>query len=592
MLSIFARLPTSLLVTSLALAASALPVQSVELKVLTPDNFDTTVANGAWFIEHYSPYCHHCRQFAPTWEKLVQHYESMESPGVHLAQINCAVNGDLCNKHGVMGYPQMSMYKDGVFDVQFKGSRDWDTLTSFLDEHSSRGPVIPETETQETEAQVPTILPNENGMVRAVDEQGLDTLLKEGPVFVKFYAPWCGHCKKLAPIWTQLAARLRHKLNIAEVNCDNHKDLCKSQGVLGYPSLFFYSSGSGSGTHKSEYTGGRKLEQLERFAGMAVAPSMLEINAEDDYEHYVKESSSLYLFLHSSSDTYALKLLEQSSKILLGSPVILTSSNSGLRSRFNIPPEYSNTPVLLSIKDGLAHSYTSLFPLPSDADTTLIADSASTLPKWLLRYRFPSTLALTQDTFQDVMNAPHHPLVVLAAIAPAMETQASDTMRAAALAWRHASEKELPSPPARDVVFAWMDAERWASWMKSMYGIKSADVPTVIVTDHHNLIYYNTDPQGNKIAFDVQGMMDAVNGVLAGQTPYKNSENIIERIARRINNLFISLEDFVVTHPYQTALLFIGFLIASFLAIRRFIADDLVSPSDYSRLQKAANRLD
>lgn len=45
------------------------------------------------FVEHFSPYCTHCKHFAPTWEKLVEHYESMESPGVHLAQVDCAANG-------------------------------------------------------------------------------------------------------------------------------------------------------------------------------------------------------------------------------------------------------------------------------------------------------------------------------------------------------------------------------------------------------------------------------------------------------------------------------------------------------------------
>ena len=47
--SLLAKLPTSLLVTSLALAVSALPVESTELTVLTPDNFSDTVAQGAWY---------------------------------------------------------------------------------------------------------------------------------------------------------------------------------------------------------------------------------------------------------------------------------------------------------------------------------------------------------------------------------------------------------------------------------------------------------------------------------------------------------------------------------------------------------------
>ena len=51
----FARLPFSLLVSSVILACTALPVESseTELLVLTPDDFDSTIANGVWCV----PYC-------------------------------------------------------------------------------------------------------------------------------------------------------------------------------------------------------------------------------------------------------------------------------------------------------------------------------------------------------------------------------------------------------------------------------------------------------------------------------------------------------------------------------------------------------
>ena len=55
--------------------------------------------------------------------------------------------------------------------------------------------------------------------------------------FIKFYAPWCGFCQKLAPEWKKLKAKYNHKVGFEEYNCDIQKDVCSKHDITGYPTL-------------------------------------------------------------------------------------------------------------------------------------------------------------------------------------------------------------------------------------------------------------------------------------------------------------------------------------------------------------------
>merc|ERR1712154_408111 len=83
-------------------------------------------------------------------------------------------------------------------------------------------------------------------------------------VFIKFFAPWCGHCKKMAPDWEKLAAEWEgNEIGlVAEVDCTAEgKPLCDANGVRGFPTLKY-----GDPTALDDYQGGRTLDALSGFA--------------------------------------------------------------------------------------------------------------------------------------------------------------------------------------------------------------------------------------------------------------------------------------------------------------------------------------
>lgn len=87
-----------------------------------------------------------------------------------------------------------------------------------------------------------------------------DKFIKENEnVFVKFYAPWCGHCKKLAPIWDELHTKLAEE-NVVIAKYDATANENEEVDVKGYPTLKLYKNGNAI-----DYSGARDMTSLMRF---------------------------------------------------------------------------------------------------------------------------------------------------------------------------------------------------------------------------------------------------------------------------------------------------------------------------------------
>ena len=79
---------------------------------------------------------------------------------------------------------------------------------------------------------------------------------------VLFFAPWCGHCKTLMPIWDELAVKYQDHptLSIDKVDCDEHEEVAKEMKIEGYPTIIKFGE-SGSQT----YDGARDAQSIEEF---------------------------------------------------------------------------------------------------------------------------------------------------------------------------------------------------------------------------------------------------------------------------------------------------------------------------------------
>merc|ERR1719197_1957354 len=62
-----------------------------------------------------------------------------------------------------------------------------------------------------------------------------------GDWLVKFYAPWCSHCKRMEPVWEDVATNLRqgsdNYVNVAKVDCDAHRGIGSRFDIKAFPSI-------------------------------------------------------------------------------------------------------------------------------------------------------------------------------------------------------------------------------------------------------------------------------------------------------------------------------------------------------------------
>jgi thioredoxin 1 len=87
----------------------------------------------------------------------------------------------------------------------------------------------------------------------------------EVPVVVDFWAEWCGPCKMIAPILTEIAGEHEGALQIAKLNVDEHPDLARRFDVMSIPTLLVFDDGVPKKRLIGAKGKGQLLEELSEF---------------------------------------------------------------------------------------------------------------------------------------------------------------------------------------------------------------------------------------------------------------------------------------------------------------------------------------
>ncbi|THH06424.1 hypothetical protein EW145_g4097 [Phellinidium pouzarii] len=230
-------------------------VQASNVVELTPENFDSFVGQGKpALVEFFAPWCGHCKNLAPVYEQLADSYAHVKDKLV-IAKVDAdGVGKTLGRQYGVTGFPTLKWFNaDGGEPEAYEEGRDLEALSAFVTQKSGVKSLVK---------------PPPPGATLILDTHNFDEVVMDPTkdVLVAFTAPWCGHCKRMKPIYEDVAQTFlpESKCILANVDADAKPNapLAIKYGVNSFPTLKFFSKDNKEG---ESYDGGRTEEDFVKF---------------------------------------------------------------------------------------------------------------------------------------------------------------------------------------------------------------------------------------------------------------------------------------------------------------------------------------
>jgi thioredoxin-like negative regulator of GroEL len=238
-------------------------------------------------VEFYAPWCKHCQELRPEFEKA-----AAALGGTVLAALDVSANPVAAQEYEISSMPTLRWFQQGKAVEDYVGKRSAEAIADFVLNRGGPGTIIMPPPERRRGGHAAGAVVGEDGVVLSAAKltaRSFDKYLEEhtctgtgkgpkggstcsgggggGGVLVEFYAPWCAHCKHLAPIWEE-AVSIMHQDNHnqlaagkpsgpvgATVDATQHKRLAKRYNIDGYPYVKLFlpaASGGGEGGEGGE----------------------------------------------------------------------------------------------------------------------------------------------------------------------------------------------------------------------------------------------------------------------------------------------------------------------------------------------------
>jgi protein disulfide isomerase family A protein 3 len=141
-----------------------------------------------------------------------------------------------------------------------------------------------------------------NDVIELTDANFESGMADYGIALVKFYAPWCGHCKKLAPEFDRASSILAADdppVALVKVDCTAETKVCGKYGVSGYPTLKIFRNGE----QTEDYNGPRDADGIVKYMRSKAGPSSKPLTTEAEVQAFMNKDEHVILGFFDSEDS-------------------------------------------------------------------------------------------------------------------------------------------------------------------------------------------------------------------------------------------------------------------------------------------------
>ncbi|MBN3310407.1 PDIA1 isomerase, partial [Amia calva] len=155
-----------------------------------------------------------------------------------------------------------------------------------------------------------------------------EALLAHPNILVEFYAPWCGHCKALAPEYAKAAGMLKaegSEIRLGKVDATEETELAQEFGVRGYPTIKFFKGGEKSSP--KEYSAGRQADDIVSWLKKRTGPAAATLTEATQAEALVTDNEVAVIGFFKDVESEDAKTFLKAAEAVDDVPFGITSSD-------------------------------------------------------------------------------------------------------------------------------------------------------------------------------------------------------------------------------------------------------------------------